>query len=899
MAALERWIREGAVWPSTLTTARHWAYVKPARVEPPTPQRRDWARNPVDRFVLARLEAEGLQPSPPAATATLVRRLYLALTGLPPPVAEVERLERLGNPLPAAEIGRLTDRLLQSEEFGVRWARPWLDLARYADSHGFQRDDLREVWGFRDWVVRALNADLPFDRFTIEQLAGDLLPGASADQIIATGFHRCTPTNVEAGTDPEESRIQQVLDRVNTTGAVWLGTTLECAQCHNHKYDPFSQEDYYRLLAFFNSTEKEAERTNPKVPGSIAFRGSPLPLPDTAPNPQRAKLEAEKAALTRRLETLGAGDETAFQSWLADMRAAVRQPLSEQGLEVIEFVSENGAGHRVLDDGSVLVTGATPATDTYRLVLRSPTQRKIAGLRLDALTHDSLPGRGPGRGDAQRPNFVLNSLEARLRAADAKDDPGRALRFLRASADFAQARFAPEGAIDGDAKTAWAINPQFGQPHWARFELEQPTDLAPGQELVVTLRQEYGGGRTLGRVRLSAITGSLAAAALPEPLVQGLLQPQPDAGQTARLRQHFERSRPGLAALRSAVARVDAELAKLQPPTTEVMRELPQPRMSFVFKRGVHTDPGPAVQPGTPAVLPPAPEAKTRLDLARWLVSPENPLTARVTVNRWWGELFGQGLVRTPEDFGLKGERPTHPELLDWLAVRFMQDGWSMKKLLRLIATSATFAQQAVVTPELLERDPANRLLARGPRFRLPAETVRDNALAVAGLLSSAKGGPPVYPPQPEGLWRKVGGQQYDYVVSPGEQAYRRGLYVVLKRGAPHPSLVNFDATARLACVVQRSRSNTPLQALTLLNDPVHVEAARAFAQRVLREVPAGGDEARLIHAFRLAVARQPAPAELAVLRHLLEQRRPRGTAEAWQAVTSALLNLDECITQE
>jgi hypothetical protein len=401
-------------------------------------------------------------------------------------------------------------------------------------------------------------------------------------------------------------------------------------------------------------------------------------------------------------------------------------------------------------------------------------------------------------------------------------------------------------------------------------------------------------------VRISAITGSLDAAALPEALVTLVRRPRLNAKMLAQLREHYELTMPGLAAMKRQRAAVEKKLAALKSPTTEVMRELPQPRMTAVFKRGVYTDPTTPVTPGTPAVLPQLEGPANRLGLARWLVSPENPLTARVTVNRWWAELFGQGLVATVEDFGIKGAPPTHPELLDWLAVTLMEDGWSMKRLLRRVVTSATFCQSAAVTPPLLERDPGNALLARGPRLRLDAEGIRDNALAIAGLLSTAKGGPPVYPPQPEGLWKKVGGQQYPYVVSEGERKYRRGLYVVLKRGAPYPSFVNFDASARLACVVKRSRSNTPLQALTLLNDPVFVEAARAFAQRVLREQPGVAEEARLRHAFRLALAREPENAELAVLTELLSAQRAAGRDEAaaWEAVTTALLNLDECITR-
>jgi cytochrome c553 len=678
---IRAWINQGAPWPEGSLSGKHWAYVAPKRPALPAVRDSSWSRTPIDSFIRARLEKEGLAPSPEASKEALIRRVYLDLIGLPPSPAEVETF--CADPS-AGAYERLVDRLLASPQFGVRWARPWLDYARYADSHGFQRDDFRDLWPYRDWVVNALNADMPFDRFTIEQLAGDLLPGATEAQKIATGFNRSAPTNVEAGSEPEETRVNQVLDRVNTIGMVWLGTTLECVQCHDHKYDPFTMHDYYGLFAFFNNTAIEAERRNPKVPGSIAFRGPVLTLEEDA------KVKAE------------------------------RQQLQAQ-----------------LDDAK-----ARPANN----------------------------------------------------AEQAKRE----------------------------------------------------------------------------------------------------------------------------------ISRLTAQLEALKPTATQVMQELPQPRMSSVFQRGNYLTPGEKIVPSVPAVLPPLdvpPPKRNRLALARWLVSRDNPLVARVTVNRWWAELFGHGLVRTPEDFGIRGEPPTHPELLDWLAVEFMENGWSMKKLLRTLVLSATYRQSSRTSPELLARDEANLLYARGPRFRMEAETIRDNALAIAGLISLAQGGTPIRPYQPEGLWVKVGGQRYDYAVSPGEAKYRRGLYVVWKRSAPYPSFINFDANNRMACRVKRPRSNTPLQALTLLNDPVYVEAALAFARRIVRESPGEAVKDRISYAFRVAVARPPRSDELAVLTKLFEKQRdaslrnpakakqlvgsfalPAGVrAEefaAWYAVAAALLNLDETISK-
>lgn len=902
ISLLREWIHQGAGWPELVTSVSHWAYQKPLKPALPLLKKKDWPRNDIDSLILARLEREGLQPSQQADTATLVRRLYLALIGLPPPVAEVERLEKLGYPLPQAEIEALVDRLLKSEEYGVRWARPWLDLARYADSHGFQRDDLREIWGFRDWVVQALNADLPFDQFTLHQVAGDLLPQATPDQIVATGFHRCTPTNVEAGTEPEESRINQVLDRVNTTGAVWLGSTLECAQCHNHKYDPFTQEDYYRLMAYFNNTEKEAERANPKVPGSIAFNGTPFAMTGSGLNPEREKLEQEKTTLEAKMTAMKKDSAKLFSAWLKEANTKPSEPVQEHALDVVEFVSEAGASHRELDDGSILLSGMPADSDTYQIVLKGPALKNITGLKLEALTHESLPGQGPGRGDAKRPNFVLNTMEARLRLAAANDDPGKLLAFTAATADFAQKGFDPAYAIDDDPKTAWAINPQFGKPHWARFQFAAPLELTSQHELVITLVQTYGGGRSLGRVRLSAVTGSLSTTPMPAAVAAVLKKPaqQRTRAERVQLRTHFEQEMPGLSAMKQQMTALEKKLSSLKVPTTEVMKELPQPRKSAIFKRGVYTDPVESVTAGTPAILPRTEAPANRLGLAQWLVSRDNPLTARVTVNRWWSELFGHGIVTTLEDFGIKGAPPTHPELLDWLAVTFMEKGWSMKQMLRLMTTSATFCQDAAISPQMLERDDANLLYARGPRFRLEAEGIRDHALSVSGLLSLQKGGPPIYPPQPDGLWRKVGGQQYDYATSTGEKKYRRGLYIVLKRGAPYPSLINFDASARMACVIRRSRSNTPLQALTLLNDPVYVEAAHAFADRVLREKANAPVEAQITHAYRLAISRKPTATALRILRDLLQSQQDQGAdpKTAWFAVTSAVLNLDECITK-
>lgn len=908
---LRDWINTGAQWPDKLEPLKHWSYIPPQRPPPPAIQNKAWPKNEIDRFILAKLEENKLAPSPEASAETLIRRLSLDLTGLPPTPGEVEQFVnecRSGSSfvIQNSSLEKLVDRLLSSRDYGVHWARPWLDLARYADSHGFQRDDLRDIWAWRDWVVDALNANMPFDRFTLEQLAGDLLPNATPSQIIATGFHRCTPTNVEAGTEPEESRINQVIDRVNTTGAVWLGTTLECAQCHNHKYDPFTQRDYYSLLAYYNNTEKEAERTNPKVPGSIRFNGTPFQIKDSAREARRQQLTTQMTALdtkivARRRQLTGG---TRNQSPAA-------RPV--QALKPASFVTESDAESELQSDGSILLTGPVPEADTYTFEAGLDAG-ELSGLLLEALTHPSIPGDGPGRGGANRPNFVLHTFDCTLTTPDGKTQP---LRFKNAFADYSQKGYAVTHLIEKHEGKAWAIGQRFGEPHWAAFELGQPVHITAGTKLSVRMEQNYGKGLVMGCLRISSITGDVTACL-----------PETDGG-AARPKD------AQLVQLEKQKTALQKQLSELTNPTSEVMRELPQPRMSTIFKRGVYTDPAEKVTPAFPTVFTSEPGGPpNRITLAKWLVSRGNPLVARVTVNRWWAEIFGQGIVSTLEDFGIKGAPPSHPELLDWLAVEFIDSGWDMKHLLKKIVMSAAYRQSAEfgsrnsksAIPQSTFHishsiDPANTLLWHGPRFRLDAESIRDNALAIAGLLNLKQGGAPIRPPQPDGLWQKVGGQQYNYVVSLGDEKYRRGLYVVLKRGSPYPSFVNFDASARMACVVRRSRSNTPLQALTLLNDPVYVEAAKAFARRIVVESPSADLDSRLQHAFRLALARKLQPQEITVLKSLWETQFESAKADskttnelisgfelpknlpptefaAWYAVACAILNLDECITK-
>jgi len=917
---LRRWVESGAAWPADGASQTHWAYVAPQRPAVPAVQNNSWVRSPIDAFVMARLEREKLAPSPEADRETLIRRLSLDLVGLPPTPAEVDEFV---NDDSADAWERLVDRLLKSPQFGVKWARPWLDYARYADSHGFQRDDFRDLWAYRDWVVDALNADMPFEQFTVEQLAGDLLPSPTQSQLIATGFNRCAPTNVEAGTEPEETRVNQVFDRVNTVGMVWLGSTMECCQCHDHKYDPFSMRDYYGLFAFFNNTEIEAERTNPKVPGSIQFKGTSLSLEDEGTAKARADFQRQIAALDEQLAARRAELETPDRAWESEQQKRLRDAAAIHPLEVVAFESTEGSTYELLPDGSVLLSGDAPDQDTYIVQARTAV-KGIRAIRLDALTDASLPGMGPGRGDEKRPNFVLTRF--RCEAGPATGEGRTPVEFTTAAADFSQKSFSPEQAIGKAEGKGWAINPQFRKPHWATFETAEPLGHDGGTLLTIRMEQNFGGGRTIGRLKLSVVTGTASKAPIPGDVTDALAvaADQRTAKQRVALADYRATDDAAMARLQRQKTKLTTDLQKLAVPTTQVMKELTAPRTTAMFQRGNYLSRGESVEPSFPSPLVKGAASeetpRSRLDLARWLASPDNPLVARVTVNRWWSELFGQGLVATPEDFGLKGEAPSHPELLDWLAVEFHDNGGSIKHLLKTIVMSATYRQSSAVRTELHEQDDRNRLLARGARFRMDAETIRDNALAVAGLINLKQGGPPIKPYQPDGLWVKVGGQRYDYEVSPGEDRFRRGLYVVCKRGSPYPSFVNFDANNRMSCRVNRPRSNTPTQALTLLNDPVYVEATKAFAREVMQEKETTL-EGRLTYAFRRATSRMPTSTEHALLRSLYESQTADAASNAeevarligdfplpksidraafagWFAVCTALLNIDETITK-
>ncbi len=919
IALLTAWIKQGAHWPeSEAVRPIHWSYIKPTRSSLPAVKQQEWIQNAIDAFVLARLEKEGLQPSPKAAKARLIRRVYLDLIGLPPSIQEVNAF--LKDERPGA-YEAVVDRLLKSPRYGERWARQWLDLARYADSNGYQADQFRTMWAWRDWVIDAFNADMPFDQFTIEQIAGDLLPDASLSQKIATGFHRCPTCNVEAGVDPEENRVNQLIDRVNTTGTVWLGTSLECAQCHNHKYDPFTQKDYYQIFAFFNNTPMEVKLTSGVT---FDFYGPKFELPLPKDKQQRLdKLQKDHdeivAKLKSRTETLA----TAQTEWEQQSASKSNSQPEWHVLDVQAFESEGGASHTVLDDKSVLVGGDNPDTDIYTLSVRTDLT-DITSFKIEALLDPSLPGKGPGR-QKDRANFLVTDF--RITAQCCGDSSVEAIEVAlhNPKADFANKAFPVEFAIDADKKTGWSIHTQYHKPHHATFLSTQPIGFEGGTVLTFRIEQLYGQQRQIGRLRLQAMTGEPPAEELPAKIL-AILKTAPDnrkKKQKKQLSEYFVGLDPQVKQLQAARAKLKKQLDVIKPVSTLVMIEMDKPRLNNIFKRGNFLDKGPDVVAATPEVLHPIDNKlpRNRIGLAKWLVDPANPLVARVAVNRWWAEFFGRGIVASLEDFGSQGEPPTHPQLLDRLAVDFVENNWSMKHIHNTIVMSATYQQSSRMTRESLERDPYNKLYGRGARFRLSAETIRDNALKISGLLSAKMHGPPIFPPQPPNIWRHIGRNAPKYKTSTGEDRFRRGIYVVWRRSAPYPSFVNFDAPDRAACVVQRSRTNTPLQALTLMNDPAYTEMATALAKRILTDDPKMTIAEKIDYGFRLCVSRNPTPREAEILERVYREELARFEADtkaaedliaakdrpkdadiqqlaAWFYIANVLMNMDETITK-
>ena len=1085
---LKRWIAEGAEYKS------HWAFIAPRQVALPKVQEKNWPRNAIDKFVLARLEKDGLKPSPRADNYTLVRRLYLDLIGLPPTPAEADAFVNDASP---TAYERLVDRLLASPHYGERWARRWLDLARYADTNGYEKDRPRSIWPWRDWVINALNADMTFDEFTLEQLAGDMLPNATRDQIVATGFNRNSMINEEGGIDPLEYRFYSVVDRVHVTATSWLGLTMACAQCHTHKYDPIQHTEYYQFMAFLNNADEPI-----------------IEVP-------QADVAEKRKTLQQEIDALEAGLPEKFP---------VEVGIAWQTPGVATFASQNGAEGEFLTDGSFRISGKKPEKDVYTIKFEVETQR-VTHIQIEAIPDEKVGKGGPGYGDAG--NFVLGELELEVQESGDTGGP-RKIKFAGAKADYSQEKFPEQNAIDGNTDTGWAIGGtgQTLKHHHAIFALAEPLELKKSAGVTFRLVQNYGRQHILGRFRISlgnelpesivsqerrcelrdqafakwvseqlptiatwqslrpvtatssaptltiqgdksvfasgdftksdtytlkfrdlpaglkairlemlpddrlpnrgpgsvnhegpegdfwlssvrvkadgnavgltnasesfangkndaakaldgdlqsgwsisggqgnthnavfqfatvvtstnelqldlicekyyaaglgrfrvwATTNADARASVLEneavamlvnyrdqDKVQSLFVPTNSTSDRDMLLRQFAKYSSDFAKPRREIEKLRAKLPKYS--TTLVMQERASSneRRTFRHHRGEFLQTKEEVVPGVPSFLPAVPEnaPKNRLTLAKWLVSDQNPLTARVIMNRHWEAFFGRGLVRTTEDFGFQGDLPSHPELLDWLAVEFMKQGWSQKKMMKLIVMSATYQQDSAVSVELRERDPLNVLLARGPRLRLEAEMVRDSALVASGLFSNKIGGPSVYPPQPPGVSSEGAYGALAWNTSEGPDRYRRGLYTFAKRTAPYAMTATFDGPSGETCLARRERSNTPLQALTLLNDTVFMECARALGQMAMKS---DGDEAvRVELIFRSCLTRPPSFEERAKLiqfyqaqltrfasgelkaAELLEVKEGEHLNEqaAWTALARVLLNLDETITK-
>jgi hypothetical protein len=1119
-AVLKRWIAAGAGYQP------HWAFVAPRSTPLPEVTQRTWTRGPLDRYVLERLERAALPPSPEADRHTLARRASLDLVGVPPELDQVA--EFVGDSGPDA-YERYVDRLLASPHYGERWARRWLDLARYADTNGYEKDRPRSIWPYRDWVIRQLNADLPYDQFTVEQIAGDMLPGATLDQRVATGFHRNTMLNEEGGIDPLEFRFHAMVDRLGTTGTTWLGLTIGCAQCHTHKFDPIKHTEYFGLFALLNNAdEPEIDVVDPataarraelerqiaaaetaladQFPIAIDMKWTPLTSVE-ATTASGGKLERlddgsllavgdvpatdtytvtfetdSDAFLALRLEalthpTLGSqgpgrtqhgnfvlseiqvtttpkvGGETrkiAIAHATADIEQpmfpvaaafdgnpntgwgihAPDQPLNRDRAAVFHFAApptqsptrwtvtlrqEQGGGHlmgrfrlslgtavdaasgeagdgvktksppqsltdrrranlerrfqawrdeqskrattwltprpeatksdlpllTVLEDHSILSSGDQSKSDLFEIAFDNlPTG--VTAVRLEAIADERLPKHGPGRvyyegphGDFFLSQIGLASVEPDGQLVDRE--------FGNASHSFANGGNGAAAAIDDNKQTGWSVNGGQGRTHWAVFNLKTPTPAAG--RLVVRLLCERYYAANLGRFRLSFTTAPQAMASTTPPEMETLLA-SPLATETidqrTRLLRYFLSLAPELSGQRQAIE----ELRKQMPtaPTSLVFVERPanNPRATHRYHRGEFLQPRERVEAGVPVVLPPLPPdaPRDRLTFARWLASPDNPLTGRVAMNRQWAAVFGRGIVRTTEDFGYQGEAPSHPELLDWLALEFVRQEWSMKRMHRVMVTSATYRQSSRADAERLARDPRNELLGRGPRARLEAELVRDAVLQASGLWSRRIGGPSVFPPQPENVTTEGAYGRLNWATSTGGDRYRRGLYTFAKRTAPYAMFTTFDGPSGEACVARREQSNTPLQALTLLNDTVFLEAARSLGDwAAARE--AESDEARAAWLFNRCLSRPPSPSELSLVTRFYASQAsrfaagelnpallvgpeppvvashaassgPSGAAlgaasgvnsvarrAAWTATARAILNLDEMITKE
>ena len=931
---LRAWIDQGAMWPDGNSKDKrktaHWAYQPLRHSAPPHVSGQDWVVNPIDQFVLAKLEGHGLTPSPEAERTTLIRRLSLDLIGLLPSIAEVDAF--VSDPTPQS-YENVVDRLLDSRHFGERWGRHWLDMARYADSDGYEKDNPRpDAYRWRDWVIDSINSDMPFDQFTIEQLAGDLLPNATTMQRLATAFHRQTLTNTEGGADQEQFRVEACFDRTETTGAVWLGLTVGCARCHSHKYDAISQREYYQLFAFYNNGD-EQNLVVPKSDAEIKQFQQSLALHAVA-------MAAAQGALRDAQKGVGpqlARWEEEIQRQITHVKdnALQREPLVDS-----QVTSDGGVVFSQLSDGSFLAGGDNPDSVTY--TISGKTVGGFDTLRLDVLADKALPAKGPGR--TKQGNFVLSEITLETSETEDFDHP-QPVPFDTAKADHEQADrpWLAKDAIDGKEKTGWAIGSKYGKDHWAEFHLKEP--VANTKQLFVRIRlsQAHGKQHSIGRFKVSLQSGS-AGPDLPKNIAKilNIAADNRNAVQRQELLDHFSGFEPTTKSLsEKLLALQKKEPAKPELTVRVIGQRTKDPRKTFVLRRGEFLEPVADVEVrpsglGTLTQLSErnAGEVGDRLDLAQWLVSMENPLTPRVAVNHIWRTLFGTGIVKTANDFGVRGDAPTHHELLDWLARDFigldsdnqvasskLRPAWSRKTLIKRIVMSATYRQSSIRRPELLEIDPQNQLLARQNRLRVEGEIVRDIMLDASGLLVRKIGGPSVFPALPTGIAELSYNGNFKWIVSDETDRYRRGMYTFFKRTAPHPNLITFDCPdANLTCV-DRNKSNTPLQALVALNNESFAEAAQSFAKRILGSNETADAKSNLEVAFRICVARRPTDREVSVLVDLLDKSRhwyadhPDEAKAlvggipiqniaiqenaAWIATLRVLINLDEFITRE
>ncbi len=935
---IKNWIDSGAKWET------HWAFVPPKRPDVPVVKDARWVRTPIDQFVLAKLESQGLQPSPEADKPTLLRRVTFDLTGLPPTAAELNAF--LADKSPDA-YGKVVDRLLASPHYGERMAMQWLDFARYADTHGYHIDSAREMWLWRDWVIKAFNGNMPYDQFTIEQLAGDLLPHPTQSQLIATGFNRNHMINFEGGAIPDEYQNEYIVDRIEATSTTWLGITLGCARCHNHKYDPLTQKDFYSFGAFFNGVPEK---------GLDGQKGNAVPFLQV-PDAQQAEM---KGVLLKAIEAKDAELDSAETAWEQRQR---EMPVSDvtSGLTG-EYTFDDTLANALKGDAAAkVVSGKLSYTDgrlgraadldeephlsfgdVARFTRKIPFTVAL-WLRPDGPSgmeviqrYEKSPKVGPGY-EIALDYANKNRCAVIVRLRDAGPDSGIAVKSKAGVGveDWSHVAISYDGS--GRAKGIQIYIDGRNVP----INIVQDKlagDFASGGE-TQTGNKDWGTAfkGQLGDLRIynrRLYTSEAMQLGLFNPVhtVLAIAGDRRSEDQKKWLRAYFlsdvannteRQENTDLEALNKGLDEINREI-----PSTMIMGEMKKPRETFILARGDYRNRGEQVFPNTPSVLPPLPKdaPANRLTLAKWLVDPGNPLTARVAVNHFWQMYFGVGIVKTAEDFGSQGDPPSNQQLLDWLAMEFMRTKWDVKAMQRLIVTSATYRQVSKVSPEMLEKDPENRLLARGPRVRLPAEMVRDNALAVSGLMNEKIGGPSVFPYQPKGIWEEMafGGNfsAQTYVQSHGKDLYRRGMYTFWKRTVPPPELNTLDAPDREKCTARRGTTNTPLQALVLMNDPTYIEASRALAERDLRE---GGttDADRIRYAFRLATDRDPSPQELNILEALYKKELAHYQADkssaqklvavgeskassqvdqsqlaAWTLVTSTILNMDEAITK-